>query len=83
MAKKSQIYKAKRISNLVKTKKEINKNISEKKFKIVDARNKNRFLGLEKEPRPGIRSGSIKNSYSSFSSKYYEVPTFSLNVYLE
>ena len=38
--------------------------VSQKKFKIVDARNKNRFLGLEKEPRPGIRSGSIKNSYS-------------------
>ena len=25
---------------------------------------KNRFLGLEKEPRPGIRSGSIQNSYN-------------------
>ena len=24
----------------------------------------NRFLGLEKEPRAGLRSGSIKNSYS-------------------
>ncbi len=23
---------------------------------------KNRFLGLEKEPRPGLKSGSIKNS---------------------
>ena len=22
------------------------------------------FLGLEKEPRPGIKSGSIKNSYN-------------------
>ena len=27
------------------------------------ARNKNRFLGLEKEPRPGLKSGSIKDSY--------------------
>ena len=35
-----------------------------KKFQVVDARSKNRFLGLEKEPRPGIRSGSIKNSYN-------------------
>ena len=57
------IYKSKRISNLVKTKKEIDKNISEKKFKVVDARSKNRFLGLEKEPRTGVISGSIKNSY--------------------
>jgi len=56
-------YKAKKISQLVKKKEEIDKNISEKKFQVVDARSKNRFLGLEKEPRPGIRSGSIKNSY--------------------
>ena len=56
-------YKAKKISQLVKTKEEIDKNIAEKKFQVVDARSKNRFLGLEKEPRPGVRSGSIKNSY--------------------
>ena len=56
-------YKAKKIANLVKTKNEIDKNILEKKFKVVDARNKNRFLGLEKEPRPGLKSGSIKDSY--------------------
>ena len=55
-------YKAKKISKLVKTKEEINRNISEKKFQVVDARSKNRFLGLEKEPRPNTRSGSIKNS---------------------
>ena len=60
---KNQNYKAKKMSKLVKTKKEIDKNILEKKFKIVDARSKNRFLGLEKEPRPGLRSGSIQNSY--------------------
>ena len=56
-------YKAKKKTNLVKTKDEIDKNILEKKFKVVDARNKNRFLGLEKEPRPGLKSGSIKDSY--------------------
>jgi len=56
------IYKAKKISNLVKTQNEINKNILEKKFKVVDARSKKRFLGLEKEPRPGLKSGSIENS---------------------
>ena len=57
------IYKGKKNTNLVKTKKEIDKNILEKNFKVVDARSKNRFLGLEKEPRPMLRSGSIKNSY--------------------
>jgi|TARA_B110000196_G_C21032199_1_gene608133 thiosulfate/3-mercaptopyruvate sulfurtransferase len=56
-------YKSKKNINLVKTKKEIDKNILEKNFKIVDARSKNRFLGLEKEPRPMLRSGSIENSY--------------------
>ena len=30
---------------------------------MVDARSKNRFLGLEKEPRTGVIRGSIKNSY--------------------
>ena len=45
---------------MVKTKEEIDTNILEKKFKVIDARSKNRFLGLEKEPRPGLRSGSIK-----------------------
>jgi len=60
---KKKIYRAKKIKKLVKTKNEIDKNISEKKFKVVDARSKNRFLGLEREPRTGIKSGSIKNSY--------------------
>ena len=55
-------YKAKKNEHLVKTKEEIDKNILEEKFKVVDARSKNRFLGLEKEPRPGLRSGSIENS---------------------
>ena len=55
-------YKAKKNEHLVKTKEEIDTNILEKKFKVIDARSKNRFLGLEKEPRPGLRSGSIENS---------------------
>ena len=59
----NQYYKSKKKIHLVKTKKEIDDNIFKEKFKIVDARSKNRFLGLEKESRPGLRSGSIKNSY--------------------
>ena len=57
------MYKAKKVSNLVKSKYEIDNNITKKKFKVIDARNKNRFLGLEKEPRENTRSGAIKNSY--------------------
>ena len=52
-----------KLAYLVKSKEEIDKNILEKNFQVVDARSKNRFLGLEKEPRQGIRSGSIQNSY--------------------
>jgi len=31
-------------------------------FKLLDARSKERFNGQVKEPRPGVRSGSIKGS---------------------
>ena len=48
--------------NLVKNIEDVKKNIISKKFEVVDARNKNRFEGLEPEPRPGLRSGHIKNS---------------------
>ena len=56
-------YKAKKIIKSVKSKDEIDINIIKKEFKVVDARNKNRFLGLEKEPRIDVRSGSIQNSF--------------------
>ena len=36
--------------------------ILKKKFKILDARSKNRFLGIDPEPRPGIKGGSIEGS---------------------
>ena len=60
---KKKKYIANKIEKLVKSKNQINKNIIENKFMVVDARSKNRFLGLEKEPRPNVKSGSIKNSY--------------------
>ena len=55
-------YKTKIIKKLVKSKEEIKENIIKKKFKVIDARSKNRFLGLEIEPRPSLKSGSIENS---------------------
>jgi len=48
---------------LVKDKNEIDKNISLNKFKVIDARSKERFEGKVPEPRKGLRSGSIKNSF--------------------
>jgi len=57
-------YKAIENKNMIKIKSQINENIKRKEFTVVDARSKNRFLGLEPEPRPGIKSGSIEESKS-------------------
>ena len=38
-------------------------NSQEQKFKVIDARSKERFEGKVQEPRNGLRSGSIKNSF--------------------
>ncbi len=55
-------YKASELKNLVKNKKQIDQNIIEKKFDVIDARNIERFKGEVKEPRAGLISGNIKNS---------------------
>ena len=57
-------YKAKENKNMIKVRSQIDENIKRKEFTLVDARSKNRFLGLEPEPRPGIKSGSIQGSKS-------------------
>ena len=59
---KNSNYKAHEKKELVKNIKEINKNIYTNKFKVVDARSRERFDGKIPEPRKGLRSGSIKNS---------------------
>ena len=57
-------YIAKENKYMIKNKSQIKENIKTKKFKVLDARSKNRFLGLEPEPRPNVKSGSIENSIS-------------------
>ena len=57
-------YKAKENKSMIKVLSQINENIKKKEFTVLDARSKNRFLGLEPEPRPGIKSGSIEGSKS-------------------
>jgi thiosulfate/3-mercaptopyruvate sulfurtransferase len=59
---KSTKYIANEIKDLVKDKSQININIKEQKFKVIDARSRERFEGKVKEPRKGLRSGSIPNS---------------------
>ena len=49
--------------NLVKNKKEINENINSEKFKVIDARSRERFEGKVPDPRKNVRSGSIPNSF--------------------
>ena len=50
-------------TKLVKDKKEIDQNITKNEFNVIDARSKGRFNGNVAEPRKGLRSGSIKNSF--------------------
>jgi len=52
--------------NWLTTYSDIKKNIKNKKFLVVDARNKNRFIGIEKEPREGLKRGHIPNSKNIF-----------------
>ena len=56
-------YKASEKKELVKNKQSINQNIESQKFKVIDARSKERFDGKIPEPRKGLKSGSIKNSF--------------------
>ena len=55
-------YLGKEIKSLVMNKLQINENIKLNNFQVVDARAEKRFKGIEPEPRPGLTSGSIKNS---------------------
>jgi thiosulfate/3-mercaptopyruvate sulfurtransferase len=57
-------YTARENMEMIKIKSQIDENIKKKEFVILDARSKNRFLGLEPEPRPGIKGGSIEGSKS-------------------
>ena len=56
-------YKALENKKMVKSKIEIDKNIKQKNFKVVDARSYERFKGIVPELRTNVKSGSIKGSY--------------------
>ncbi len=47
---------------MLKIKKQIDENIHNNEFDVIDARSRDRFEGKIAEPRKGLRSGSIKNS---------------------
>ena len=56
-------YKSFEKKKLVKDKASIDKNINEKNFQVIDGRSKERFEGKIPEPRKGLKSGNIKNSF--------------------
>ena len=56
-------YSANEKIELVKNKAQIDENILTKEFLVIDARSKERFEGVVPEPRKGLKSGSINNSY--------------------
>jgi len=60
---KNSNYLADEKKELVKNKNEVDENISNNKFKVIDARSRERFDGKIPEPRKSLRSGSIKNSF--------------------
>ena len=73
-------YIANEKKGLVKNKKQIDENIAVNEFKIIDARSMERFDGKVSEPRKGLRSGSIKNSFClPFSELINEDHTFISN----
>ncbi|MFL2890153.1 MAG: rhodanese-like domain-containing protein [Pelagibacteraceae bacterium] len=55
-------YKAKENSSIVVNKEQIISNIKDELFELIDARSKERFLGLQPEPRKELKSGNIKGS---------------------
>ena len=70
-------YKCFEKKKLVKNKNLIDQNIKIQKFKVIDARNKDRFEGKVSEPRKGLRSGNIKNSFCiPFNECFNENKTF-------
>ena len=55
-------YRSFEKKELAKDKNFIDQNIKSQKFKVIDARSKDRFEGKVPEPRKGLRSGNISNS---------------------
>ena len=59
---KKSSYLACENKSLVLNKDQIDANIKNKSFELIDARSRERFLGLQPEARKDLKSGNIKNS---------------------
>lgn len=60
--KKSKNYKTNENKSWIKNKKQIQDNIKDKKFILVDTRVQERFEGKVNEPRTGLKRGHIENA---------------------
>ena len=52
--------------NLIVTKDFVSKSLNSKDIQIIDARSSERFKGIQKEPRKGLRSGNIPGSINFY-----------------
>ena len=59
---KKSSYLAGENKSLVINKDQIDANVENKSFELIDARGRERFLGLQPEARKNLKSGNIKNS---------------------
>ena len=59
---KQSSYTAKENKSLVLNKDQVNLNIQKKEFELIDARGRERFLGLQPEARKELKSGNIEGS---------------------
>ncbi len=59
---KKSSYFAQENTSMVLNKDQIDANINNKSFELIDARGRERFLGLQQEARKELRSGNIKGS---------------------
>jgi thiosulfate/3-mercaptopyruvate sulfurtransferase len=70
------IEKTKFVSNFdslkIKTLSDILENLKSQNFDVVDARSVGRFTGRDPEPREGLKSGSIPNSFNVFFQNVYD-----------
>eukprot|EP01080_Neovahlkampfia_damariscottae_P001424 gene1424-12044_t len=65
-------YKANFNENYLKNLQQVIENINTKEFELIDARPSGRFNGTEPEPREGLLSGSIPNSFNVFFKDCYD-----------
>ncbi len=59
---KNTSYKSKLNKLLIADYNQVLENLSNQKYQVLDARSPDRFLGINEEPRPGLKSGHIPKS---------------------